>query len=76
MPQGRTPTDIPWPGPRQIGVAAVMSDPARRVLLVKHTYGKLNWNCLAGSRSPGSRRMRHACERCSRKRDSTPRSAP
>lgn len=47
------PPDLPWPGPRQIGTAAVILDAQRRILLVKHTYGKLNWELPGGLSEAG-----------------------
>jgi len=40
--------ELPWPGPRQIGTAALILDERGRVLLIKHTYGKLNWELPGG----------------------------
>jgi 8-oxo-dGTP pyrophosphatase MutT (NUDIX family) len=37
-----------WPGKR-IGAAAVVVDQGGRVLLVKHTYGPLNWELPGGN---------------------------
>ncbi|MGI8549327.1 MAG: NUDIX domain-containing protein [Dehalococcoidia bacterium] len=34
--------------PKQLGAAAVIVDEAGRVLLVKHSYGKLNWELPGG----------------------------
>jgi homoserine dehydrogenase len=38
---------------RRLGAAAVIPDGAGRVLLVRHTYGELNWNIPGGSSEPG-----------------------
>ena len=46
-------SDLPWPGPRQLGAAAVILDDDQRVLLVKHTYGKLNWELPGGLSEAG-----------------------
>lgn len=43
----------PWPGPRQIGAAALILDTHRGVLLVKHTYGKFNWELPGGLSEAG-----------------------
>ena len=37
-----------WPG-KHIGAAAVVLDPRKRVLLVRHTYGRLNWELPGGA---------------------------
>lgn len=36
----------------KLGAAAVIQDEAGRVLLVKHTYGKLNWELPGGATEP------------------------
>jgi 8-oxo-dGTP diphosphatase len=41
-----------WPG-RRVGVAAVIADGQGRVLLVRHTYGRLNWELPGGASEPG-----------------------
>lgn len=41
-----------WPG-RLVGAAAVVVDDADRVLLVRHTYGRLNWELPGGASEPG-----------------------
>lgn len=41
-----------WAG-RLVGVAAVVLDDARRVLLVRHTYGRLNWELPGGASELG-----------------------
>jgi 8-oxo-dGTP diphosphatase len=43
---------VHWPG-RLVGVAAVVPDDAGRVLLVRHTYGRLNWELPGGASEPG-----------------------
>jgi len=40
-------------GGRRIGAAAVVRDRAGRVLLVRHTYGELNWEIPGGAANPG-----------------------
>lgn len=40
-------------GRRSIGAAAVILDDARGVLLVRHTYGHLNWELPGGISEPG-----------------------
>ena len=44
---------MPWPGPRQIGSGALIFDREGRVLLVKHTYGKFNWELPGGLSEAG-----------------------
>jgi 8-oxo-dGTP diphosphatase len=41
-----------WPG-RRVGVAAFIVDGRGRVLLVRHTYGPLNWELPGGASEPG-----------------------
>ena len=41
-----------WPG-RRIGAAALLLDDGGRVLLVRHTYGRLNWELPGGAGEPG-----------------------
>ena len=41
-----------WPG-RRIGAAAAVFDASGRVLLVRHTYGPLNWELPGGASEPG-----------------------
>ena len=41
-----------WPG-RRVGAAAVIVDGAGRVLLVRHTYGPLDWHIPGGASEPG-----------------------
>lgn len=41
-----------WPG-RKMGVAAFVVDARGRVLLVRHTYGRLNWELPGGVSEPG-----------------------
>ena len=41
-----------WPG-RRFGAAALVQDDAGRVLLVRHTYGRLNWELPGGASEPG-----------------------
>jgi 8-oxo-dGTP diphosphatase len=41
-----------WHG-RRIGAAAVIVDDGGRVLLVRHTYGHLNWEIPGGASDPG-----------------------
>ena len=41
-----------WPG-RRVGAAAVITDDAGRILLVRHTYGPLNWEIPGGASEPG-----------------------
>ena len=41
-----------WPG-RRFGAAAVVRDAAGGVLLVRHTYGRLNWELPGGASEPG-----------------------
>jgi 8-oxo-dGTP pyrophosphatase MutT (NUDIX family) len=36
-----------------VGVAAVVLDGASRILLVRHTYGRLNWELPGGASEPG-----------------------
>jgi 8-oxo-dGTP diphosphatase len=39
--------------PRLIGAAAAVFDEAGRVLLVRHTYGRFNWELPGGASEPG-----------------------
>ena len=41
-----------WRG-RLVGAAAVITDHEGRVLLVRHTYGRLNWELPGGGSEPG-----------------------
>lgn len=41
-----------WPE-RRLGAAAVILDADCRVLLVRHTYGRLNWELPGGASEPG-----------------------
>ena len=41
-----------WPG-RFVGVAAGVVDDKRQILLVRHTYGRLNWALPGGVSEPG-----------------------
>jgi 8-oxo-dGTP diphosphatase len=41
-----------WPG-RRVGAAAVILDKRGYVLLVRHTYGRLNWELPGGASEPG-----------------------
>ena len=41
-----------WPA-RFVGVAAAVIDDTRRILLVRHTYGPLNWELPGGASEPG-----------------------
>ena len=41
-----------WPG-RRIGAAALVLDPRKGVLLVRHTYGWLNWELPGGASESG-----------------------
>ncbi len=41
-----------WPG-RLVGAAAVVLDDTGRILLVRHTYGRLNWELPGGASEPG-----------------------
>jgi len=43
---------VHWPA-RLIGVAAVVLDESGRILLVRHTYGRLNWELPGGASEPG-----------------------
>jgi len=43
---------VHWPG-RLVGATAVVLDAAGRVLLVRHTYGRLNWELPGGASEPG-----------------------
>jgi 8-oxo-dGTP pyrophosphatase MutT (NUDIX family) len=45
--------DIGPIGSAKIGAAAVIFDERGRVLLVRHTYGRLNWNPPGGIAQPG-----------------------
>jgi 8-oxo-dGTP pyrophosphatase MutT (NUDIX family) len=38
---------------KRLGAAAVIRDGAGRVLLVKHSYGRLNWELPGGGAEPG-----------------------
>jgi len=46
------PTTVRWLE-RKMGAAAVVPDSQHRVLLVRHTYGKLNWELPGGASEPG-----------------------
>ena len=46
---------VEWPS-RFVGVAAGVVDPAGRILLVRHTYGALNWELPGGMSEPGESR--------------------
>jgi 8-oxo-dGTP diphosphatase len=41
-----------WPG-RRVGAAAAIIDGAGRILLVRHTYGPLDWQIPGGASEPG-----------------------
>jgi 8-oxo-dGTP diphosphatase len=41
-----------WRG-RLVGAAAVILEPDGRVLLVRHTYGRFNWDLPGGASDPG-----------------------
>lgn len=41
-----------WPC-RRVGVAVIVLDDTDRVLLVRHTYGRLNWELPGGASEPG-----------------------
>ena len=41
-----------WPS-RFVGVAAAIFDEGNRLLLVRHTYGRLNWELPGGASEPG-----------------------
>ena len=41
-----------WPG-RRVGAAAFITDRRGHVLLVRHTYGRLNWELPGGASEPG-----------------------
>jgi 8-oxo-dGTP diphosphatase len=43
---------VAWPG-RRVGAAAVILDEREWVLLVRHTYGRLNWEIPGGASEPG-----------------------
>jgi 8-oxo-dGTP diphosphatase len=43
---------VHWPG-RRVGVAAVVVNDAGQILLVRHTYGHLNWELPGGASEPG-----------------------
>ena len=43
---------VAWVG-RRAGAAAVLLDPRGRVLLVRHTYGRLNWELPGGASESG-----------------------
>jgi 8-oxo-dGTP diphosphatase len=43
---------VHWPG-RLVGAAAVVFDDNGRILLVRHTYGRLNWELPGGASEPG-----------------------
>jgi 8-oxo-dGTP diphosphatase len=47
-------------GLRKLGAAAVVLDPDGRVLLVRHTYGRLNWEIPGGASEPGESVIRTA----------------
>lgn len=53
--KGQNPTGsatVRWPG-RRMGAAAAVFDAQQRILLVRHTYGKLNWELPGGASEPG-----------------------
>lgn len=41
------------PEPPALGAAVVIRDDAKRVLLVRHSYGRLNWEVPGGGSEPG-----------------------
>jgi 8-oxo-dGTP diphosphatase len=43
---------VNWPG-RRVGAAALIVDDQGRVLLVRHTYGPLDWHIPGGASEPG-----------------------
>jgi 8-oxo-dGTP diphosphatase len=45
---------------RRLGAAAVILDQQDRVLLVRHTYGRLNWEIPGGVSEPGESAMETA----------------
>jgi 8-oxo-dGTP diphosphatase len=45
-------TRMRWPC-RRVGVAAIVLDDTKRVLLVRHSYGRLNWELPGGASEPG-----------------------
>jgi 8-oxo-dGTP diphosphatase len=47
------PFEAPWWRGRRLGAAAVVRDCEGRVLLVRHTYGRLNWELPGGASEPG-----------------------
>jgi 8-oxo-dGTP diphosphatase len=51
-PISETRRAVTWPE-RRIGAAAVILDDARRVLLVRHTYGRHNWELPGGVSEAG-----------------------
>ena len=53
MAEPSSPADLLWHGPRQIGSGALIFDSDHRVLLVKHTYGKFNWEIPGGVSEAG-----------------------
>ena len=44
--------NMSWPG-RRIGAAAIILDDEGKVLLVRHTYGPLDWAVPGGQSEPG-----------------------
>lgn len=46
-------TDQSGPPPSALGAAVVIRDDSSRVLLVRHTYGRLNWEVPGGGSEPG-----------------------
>jgi 8-oxo-dGTP pyrophosphatase MutT (NUDIX family) len=43
---------VRWPE-RRVGAAAVVLDDSGQVLLVRHTYGRFNWELPGGASEPG-----------------------
>ena len=48
-----------WAG-RKLGAAAIVLDRDGRVLMVRHTYGRLNWEIPGGASEPGESVVRTA----------------
>jgi 8-oxo-dGTP diphosphatase len=46
-------SEMPWWRGRRMGAAAVIRDREGRVLLVRHAYGRLNWELPGGASEPG-----------------------